>query len=62
MCDRYALPDQAAAEREFLPAQAWWKFTARFNVAAPQYVPAIRIHDGRTEGMMLRWGLNRNGT
>ena len=57
MCDRYALPDQAAAEREFLPAQAWWKFTARFNVAAPQYVPAIRIHDGQTEGMMLRWGL-----
>ena len=57
MCDRYALPDQAAAEREFLPAQAWWKFTARFNVAASQYVPAIRIHDGQSEGMMLRWGL-----
>jgi putative SOS response-associated peptidase YedK len=57
MCDRYVLPDQAAAEREFLPAQAWWKFTARFNVAAPQYVPAIRIHDGQSEGMMLRWGL-----
>ena len=57
MCDRYVLPDQAAAEREFLPAQAWWKFTARFNVAAQQYVPAIRIHDGQSEGMMLRWGL-----
>jgi len=57
MCDRYVLPDQAAAEREFLPARAWWKFTARFNVAAPQYVPAIRIHDGQSEGMMLRWGL-----
>ena len=57
MCDRYVLPDQAAAEREFLPARAWWKFTARFNVAAPQYVPAVRIHDGQSEGMMLRWGL-----
>lgn len=57
MCDRYALLDQAAAEREFLPAQAWWKFTARFNVAAQQYVPAIRVHDGQSEGMMLRWGL-----
>ena len=57
MCDRYALPDPAAAEREFLPAQAWWRFTERFNVAAQQYVPAIRIHDGQSEGMMLRWGL-----
>jgi putative SOS response-associated peptidase YedK len=57
MCERYVLPDQAAAEREFLPAQAWWKFKARFNVAAQQYVPAIRIHDGQSEGTMLRWGL-----
>ena len=57
MCDRYVLPDQAAAEREFLPAKAWWKFTAKFNVAAQQYVPAIRVHEGQTEGMMMRWGL-----
>jgi putative SOS response-associated peptidase YedK len=57
MCDRYVLPDQIAAEREFLPTQAWWKFTAKFNVAAQQYVPAVRVHDGQTEGMMMRWGL-----
>ena len=57
MCDRYALPDQFAAEREFLPAQAWWKFTVRVNVAAQQYVPSVRVHDGQTEGMMMRWGL-----
>ena len=57
MCDRYVLPDQGAAEREFLPALAWWKFAARFNVAPQQYVPAVRVHDGQTEGMMIRWGL-----
>ncbi len=57
MCERYVLSDQLAAEREFLPSQMWWKFTARYNVAPPQYVPAIRVHDGRSEGMMLRWGL-----
>jgi putative SOS response-associated peptidase YedK len=57
MCDRYVLPDQVAAEREFLPAQAWWKFAARFNVAAQQYVPAVRVHAGQTEGLMIRWGL-----
>jgi putative SOS response-associated peptidase YedK len=57
MCDRYVLPDQVAAEREFLPAKAWWKFAPKFNVAARQYVPAIRVHEGQTEGMMMRWGL-----
>src|ERR1700722_2229850 len=57
MCDRYVLPDQVAAEREFLPAQAWWKFAARFNVAAQQDVPAVRVHAGQTEGLMIRWGL-----
>jgi putative SOS response-associated peptidase YedK len=57
MFNRYVLPEQTAAEREFLPAQAWWKFAPRFNVAAPQYVPAVRVHDGRTEGLMIRWGL-----
>lgn len=57
MCERYALPEQVAAEREFVPAQAWWKFAARFNVAPQQYVPAIRLHQGQSEGVMLRWGL-----
>jgi putative SOS response-associated peptidase YedK len=57
MCERYVLPDQAAAEREFLPARAWWTFAARFNVAAQQYVPAIRWHDGESEAVMMRWGL-----
>lgn len=57
MCQRYVLPEQIAAEREFLPANAWWKFAPKFNVAAPQYVPAIRVHEDQTEGVMLRWGL-----
>jgi putative SOS response-associated peptidase YedK len=57
MFNRYVLPEQTAAEREFLPAQAWWKFNPRFNVAARQYVPAVRVHDGQTEGQMIRWGL-----
>jgi putative SOS response-associated peptidase YedK len=56
MCERYALPDQVTVEREFMPARAWWNFSARFNVAADQYVPAIRWHDGRSEAVMMRWG------
>jgi putative SOS response-associated peptidase YedK len=50
MCERYALPDQLTAEREFLPATAWWKFATRFNVSPEQYVPAIRLHEGTFEG------------
>lgn len=57
MCQRYAIPDPLAAELEFLPVTAWWKFAARFNIAAGEYVPAIRLHEGQTEGIMLRWGL-----
>jgi putative SOS response-associated peptidase YedK len=56
MCERYVLPDQLVAEREFLPSRAWWNFTAKFNVAPQQYVPAIRWHDGHSEAVMLRWG------
>ncbi len=57
MCQRYSLPDQLAAEREFLPATVWWTFAARFNALPGQYVPAIRLHARRTEGVMLHWGL-----
>jgi putative SOS response-associated peptidase YedK len=57
MCERYVLPDQLAAEREFTPDKAWWKFQPRFNVSAGQFVPAVRRHDGQTEAVMLRWGL-----
>jgi putative SOS response-associated peptidase YedK len=57
MCQRYALPDQAVVEREFMPSRAWWSFTAKYNMAANQYVPAIRWHDGHSEAAMMRWGL-----
>lgn len=57
MCQRYALPDQATVEREFMPSKAWWSFDAKYNVAPRQYVPAIRWHDGHSEAAMMRWGL-----
>ena len=56
MCDRYVLPEQAAAEREFLPTRNWWKFAPKFNVAAGNYVPIIRWHDAQSEAGMMRWG------
>jgi putative SOS response-associated peptidase YedK len=56
MCDRYALPERRVAEREFLPSRIWWNFETRFNVAAQQYVPAVRWHEDHSEAVMLRWG------
>ena len=57
MCQRYALPDPSTVEREFMPSRTWWSFTAKYNVAPGQYVPAIRWHDGQSEAVMMRWGL-----
>lgn len=57
MCERYVLPRQEDAEREFVPAHCWWKFVPSFNVSFPQYVPVLRRHDGAIEGVMMRWGL-----
>ena len=57
MCTRYVIPEQEAAEQEFAPQRAWWKFSRSFNVAPPRRVPAVRWHDGESEAVMLRWGL-----
>jgi putative SOS response-associated peptidase YedK len=57
MCRRYALADSPTVEREFLPANVWWKFAPHSNIAPGRYVPAIRRHEKMTEGVMMRWGL-----
>lgn len=57
MMQRYVLPQQAAAEHEFVPEQAWWRFEARYNVAPLQFVPCLRMHDSHLEASMMAWGL-----
>jgi putative SOS response-associated peptidase YedK len=57
MCERYTVPGRAVAEREFMPQSSWWEYSQNFNVAPPQYVPAIRLHADESEGVMVRWGL-----
>lgn len=57
MCERYVLPDQDLAERELSPEHKWWRFSASFNVAPSRYVPAVRLHERRSEAVMMRWGL-----
>jgi putative SOS response-associated peptidase YedK len=57
MCERYVVPAQALAEQELAPELKWWRFSASFNVAPSRYVPAVRLHEGRSEAVMMRWGL-----
>ena len=44
-------------EQELSVNNPWWTFSTRFNVAATQSVPAARMHDKESEGVMMRWGL-----
>jgi putative SOS response-associated peptidase YedK len=57
MCERFAIPDQGAAEKELAPDTRWWQFKARFNVGGGQYVPVVRVHQEQSEGVMMQWGL-----
>ncbi len=57
MCERYVVPEQVLAEQELAPEDKWWRFSASFNVAPSRYVPAVRLHEGRSEAVMMRWGL-----
>jgi putative SOS response-associated peptidase YedK len=56
MCKRLVIPDQQEAEQEISVAHPWWSFSARFNVGPGQSVPVVRLHEGVSEGAMVRWG------
>ncbi len=56
MCKRLVIPDQEEVEREISVVHRWWTFSARFNVGVSHSVPAARLHDRESEGVMMRWG------
>jgi putative SOS response-associated peptidase YedK len=62
MCRCYVSPDASSIEREFALERTGWRFTANFNTTPAQVVPVIRANDGRTTGVMMRWGLARRGS
>lgn len=57
MCERYVIPGQSDVEREFDLDHCWWRFSASYNVSTTRNVPLIRVHEGESEGVMMRWGL-----
>jgi putative SOS response-associated peptidase YedK len=61
MCRCYVSPDAATIEREFGLMHTGWNFTANFNTTPAQAVPVIRANNGRTEGVMMRWGFAMRG-
>jgi putative SOS response-associated peptidase YedK len=57
MCGRFIIGNQVAVEREFSIVRPLWTFSASYNIAPTQSVPAIRMEDGERTGLMMRWGL-----
>lgn len=57
MTQRLVIPSREEVDRDLSVVHPWWQFTARFNVAVSQSVPVARMHDGESEGVMMRWGL-----
>jgi putative SOS response-associated peptidase YedK len=57
MCRRIVIADQAVVAEEIKVTHPWWQFSSRFNVRRTQTVPAVRMHEGESEGVMLRWGI-----
>jgi putative SOS response-associated peptidase YedK len=57
MTQRLVIPSREEVDRELRVTHAWWRFSARFNVAVAQSIPVARMHDRESEGVMMRWGL-----
>jgi putative SOS response-associated peptidase YedK len=62
MCRCYVSPDGATIEREFQLVPAGWKFAANFNTIPAQIVAVVRAHNGKSEGVRMRWGFARRGS
>ncbi|HEY3785119.1 MAG TPA: SOS response-associated peptidase family protein [Steroidobacteraceae bacterium] len=57
MCERLVIPGREEAEQEISVRNPWWSFSTRFNVAPLQGIPAARLHERHSEGVVMRWGL-----
>jgi putative SOS response-associated peptidase YedK len=57
MAQRLVIPSREEVDGELSVARSWWQFSVRFNVAISQSVPVARMHEGESEGVVMRWGL-----
>jgi putative SOS response-associated peptidase YedK len=56
MSRRLVVPEPEEVDREIKVTHPWWTFQVRYNVRRGESVPVVRMHDGASEGVMLRWG------
>ena len=57
MCGRYLITTAPEAMRQLFRYLEQPNFPARYNVAPTQPVPIVRLHEGRREFALVRWGL-----
>jgi putative SOS response-associated peptidase YedK len=57
MCGRYVITSTPAAIRALFGYAEQPNFPPRYNVAPTQPIPVVRLHEGRRQFVLMRWGL-----
>jgi putative SOS response-associated peptidase YedK len=57
MCGRYLITSTPEAMRQLFQYPELPNFPPRYNVAPTQPVPIVRLHEGRRQFALVRWGL-----
>jgi len=57
MCGRYVITSSPAAIRALFGYPEQPNFPTRYNVAPTQPIPIVRLHEGKRQFVLMRWGL-----
>ena len=57
MCGRYLMTSSPEAMRRLFRYREQPNFPARYNIAPTQPVPIVRLHQGKRQFALVRWGL-----
>ena len=57
MCGRYVITSTPAAIRALFGYAEQPNFPPRYNVAPTQPIPIVRLHEGKRQFALMRWGL-----
>jgi putative SOS response-associated peptidase YedK len=57
MCGRYLITSTPEAMRQLFQYPELPNFPPRYNVAPTQPIPIVRLHEGRRQFALVRWGL-----
>jgi putative SOS response-associated peptidase YedK len=57
MCGRYVITSSPAAIRALFGYPEQPNFPPRYNVAPTQPIAVVRLHDGKRQFVLMRWGL-----